>query len=61
MSEEAISNRRHHASGEVTMLLGPAISRSRASRLLDSNIKELVRGCLKTANPKDPRFSGGRG
>ncbi len=61
MGEEAISSGRHDASGEVTMLLGPAISRSRASHLLDSNIKELVRGCLKTATSKTPRFSGGRG
>jgi hypothetical protein len=61
MGEEAISSGRHDASGEVTMLLGPAISRSRASHLLESNAKELVRGWLQTANSKTPRFSGGRG
>ncbi len=61
MGEEAISSGRHDALGEVTMLPGPAISRSRASHLLDSNTEELVCGCLKTANSETLRSSGGRG
>jgi hypothetical protein len=56
MGEEAISSGRHDSLGEVIMLLGPAISRSRASHLLESNTKELVRGCLQTANSKTLRF-----
>ena len=60
MGEEAISSGRHDALGEVTMLLGPAISGRHARHLLDINTKQLVRGCLMTANSETPRSSGGR-
>ncbi len=61
MHEEVFRSGRHDGLGELTMLPDPAISRSRASHLVDSNTKELVRGCLKMTNSKTPRFSGRRG
>ncbi len=61
MHETAFRSGRHDALGEVTTLPDLAISRSRASHHLDSNTKELVRGCLETPNFKTPRYSGGRG
>jgi hypothetical protein len=49
MGEEAITSRRQKALRGATILLDPAITRSRCSSLLDGRTKELVRGCRKAA------------
>ena len=49
MGEEAITSRRQKALRGATILLDPAITRSRCSSLLDGRTKELVRECRKAA------------
>jgi hypothetical protein len=49
MGEEAITSGRQKALRGATILLDPAITRSRCSSLLDGRTKELVRECRKAA------------